>query len=196
MGNGKDALTVNQTILTWAQGKLGKKIGRGKCWDLGEAALKNAGAKTSRDLGPVDEDSDYIWGDTIDIKDVQPGDIMQIRDHLVVTKTVTEYTFGDGNSIKVTGEREAVRGHHTAIAATLPDANGVISTYEQHVNGRDVVQTLRLNTRSLNTVTTKGQEKYKNPGTKKMEQADFVRTVKVTVTGTIQAYRPKPKTTK
>jgi hypothetical protein len=54
-------LTTNQKVVVWARGKLGHKIGRGECWDLGEQALKQAGAQTSNDLGPVEADSDYIW---------------------------------------------------------------------------------------------------------------------------------------
>src|SRR3712207_6939702 len=54
---------------------------------LGEAALKNAGAQTSRDLGEVGEDTDYVWGDPIDLKDLQPGDILQLRNHLIKTRS-------------------------------------------------------------------------------------------------------------
>src|SRR5205823_13882876 len=67
--------TTNQKVVIWAQGQLGKKIGKGECWDLAEQALKQAGAQTSNHLGPVEQDSDYIWGDSIDIKDVIPGEI-------------------------------------------------------------------------------------------------------------------------
>jgi hypothetical protein len=55
------SLTTNQKVVVWARGKLGHKIGRGECWDLGE----QAGANTSNDLGPVGADTDYIWGDPI-----------------------------------------------------------------------------------------------------------------------------------
>jgi hypothetical protein len=197
MGNGSNQsqLTINQKIVTWARGNLGKQVGRGQCWDLGENALKNAGALTSNDLGPVGDDDDYVWGDPIaDLKDVQPGDILQLRDHVITTETVTEYVFADGSTLTLTNERTAQRGHHTAIAASSPDINGAISTFEQHVKPRgDVVQSLRLNTRSLSPATTSGQERAQNPSTKKMETAKFKRTMTVTVTGTIWAYHPKPK---
>ena len=73
MGSGKQAvLTINQKIVLWAKGKLGKKVGRGECWDLAEQALKQAGAQTSNDLGPVGDDTDYIWGEKVkNNKDVQ-----------------------------------------------------------------------------------------------------------------------------
>jgi hypothetical protein len=53
-----ESLTTNQKVVVWARGKLGHKIGRGECWDLGEAALKQAGASTSSDLGPLGADTD------------------------------------------------------------------------------------------------------------------------------------------
>ncbi|WP_128564302.1 hypothetical protein [Methylobacterium crusticola] len=198
MSNGAQQaqLTVNQKVVNWTKGNLGTKIGRGECWDLGEQALKNAGAQTSNDLGPVGEDTDYIWGDSIpSVKDVRPGDILQIRDHVITTITVTKYVFTDGTSLEETREHTAQRGHHTAIVSSSPDSNGVISTYEQHVKPRgDVVQSLRLNTRSIDPVTTTSKGQYKNPTTKKLEQAKITKTVTVTVTGKIWPYRPKSKT--
>ena len=194
MGDSNDQLTTSQKIVTWARGNLGKKIGRGVCWDLGEQALKQAGAKTSRDLGSVDKDADYIWGDRInDLKDVQPGDILQLRDHLVTTTTLTKYTFDDGSSVKETDEKVATRGHHTAIVNSLPTTDGVLRTYEQHVNGRDVILNMVLNTRDIDPVTTRSSGKYKHPGTKKIEDCKITKTVTVKVTGTIWAYRPKAK---
>jgi hypothetical protein len=77
-----------------ARCKLGQKIGRGECWDLGEQALKQAGAHTSNDLGPIGDDTDYIWGEPIsDVKDIEIGDLLQLRDHVVITTTETKYTF-------------------------------------------------------------------------------------------------------
>lgn len=109
MSNGKGgkttALTPAQKIMVWAKGRVGKQVGRGECWDLGEEALKQAGAMTSNDLNPgVDqstfEDLDYVWGDEItNLKDVQRGDILQIRDHLITTITVTEIAFTDGSTV-------------------------------------------------------------------------------------------------
>ena len=42
-------------------------------------------------------------------------------------------------------------------------------------------------------VVTKTVEKRMNPTTKKMETAKVTKTVTITVTGTIWAYKPKPK---
>ena len=187
-------LTTNQKVLVWAQGKLGKKVGAGECWDLGEAALKQAGAQTSNDLGPVGDDSDYIWGDEIDIKDVQSGDILQFRDHEVTTTTDTEYVFPDGSSETKTESATSERGHHTAIANGKLDAGGVVKTLEQNIEPKDkVVQNKKVETRDIPDVTRKSTEKRTNPTTKKLETAKVTKTVTVTVSGTIWVYRPKSK---
>jgi hypothetical protein len=192
---GQESLTTNQKVVVWARGNLGKKIGRGLCWDLGEQALKQAGAKTSNDLGPVGDDTDYIWGDPIDdVKDVQPGDILQIRNHLVTITTKSEYVFQDKSTATHNDETYAKRGHHTAIVNGMLDDNGAVRTLEQHVRpGGDIIQNMRLYTRDVPAVVTKTSERHTNPSTKKLEMATVTRTVTITVTGTIWAYRPKPK---
>ena len=61
---------------------------------------------------------------------LEPGDILQIRDHLVTTKTKIEYVFKDGSTETETNERTAKRGHHTAIVNGKLDANGGVRTLE------------------------------------------------------------------
>jgi hypothetical protein len=189
-----ESLTTNQKVVVWARGKLGHKIGRGECWDLGEAALKHAGASTSSDLGPLGADTDYVWGDPIDLSKVEPGDILQIRNHLVTTTTVIEYKFKDGSVVTDTQETTAKRGHHTAIVNGMADANGRLPTLEQHVKPRgDIVQNMYLYTRDVPEVVTKSTGRYKHPGSRQLERADITKKVTITVTGTIWPYRPKPK---
>jgi hypothetical protein len=190
----KQPLTTNQKVVVWVRGNLGKRVGRGECWDLGERALKQAGAQTSNDLGPVGDDEDYIWGDSIDLKDVEPGDILQFRDHVVTTTTETAYTFSDGTDVGDTTEVSAQRGHHTAIVNGKLDADGAVKTLEQHVKPLGgVVQNKKLYTQDVPPVVTKAFEKRTNPTTKKVETVEVTKTVTITVTGTIWAYRPKPK---
>lgn len=186
-------LTTNQKILTWARGKLGQQIGIGECWDLGESALKQAGAKTSTDLGPIGADDDYIWGDEeTDLKKVGPGDILQLRDHKVTTSTETVYTFADGTEDTDSTSDEFERPHHTAIVDTGLDANGVFKTLEQNVKpSGKVVQNKSLITADQPDVVTFSKAKRLNPTTKKVETATVKTTVSVTVTGTIKAYHPK-----
>ncbi len=124
-----ETLKLNQKIMVWAKGKIGKQVGKGQCWDLAEEALKQAGAQTSNDLGPVGDDTDYVWGDAVNnTKDVRRGDILQIRNHQVVTTTVVVTRFEDGSSLTVTKTATAKRGHHTAIARSGADVNGIIMT--------------------------------------------------------------------
>jgi hypothetical protein len=47
------------------------------------ASAQAGRSPNSHDLGPVGDDEDYVWGQSIDIKDLEPGDILQLRDHLV-----------------------------------------------------------------------------------------------------------------
>ncbi len=188
------ALSTNQKVVVWARGKLGQKIGRGEGWDLGEEALKQAGASTSNDLGPVEADSNYVWGDPVDISKVEPGDILQIRNHLVATTTTIEYVYKDGTTVKEKQEATAKRGHHTAIVNGMLDANGRVKTLEQHVRPKgDIVQDMSLYTRDVPAVVTKSTEERKHPRTKQTERVSVTKTVEITVTGTIWPYHPKAK---
>jgi hypothetical protein len=188
-------LTTNQKVVVWARGKLGQKIGRGECWDLGEQALKQAGASTSNDLGPVEADTNYVWGDPIsDISKIEPGDVLQIRDHLVTTTTTIEYTFQDGTVETEKKETTAKRGHHTAIVNGKLDEKGGVRTLEQHVKPRgDIVQNMYLPTRDVPEVVTKSIEQRRHPRTKHVERVSVVKSVTVKVTGSIWPYHPKPK---
>lgn len=91
-------------------------------------------AQTSNDLGPVGKDMDYIWGERIhDVKDVEPGDILQLRDHLVTTTTNMFYTFPDGSwDIAFHARFVARRPHHTAIVNGKLDADGAVNILEQY----------------------------------------------------------------
>ncbi|MDB5922273.1 MAG: hypothetical protein JWN13_1209 [Betaproteobacteria bacterium] len=190
-----EAQSVTQKVQTWARGKLGRQIGRGECWDLGEQALKQAGALTSNDLGPVQDDTDYVWGELVsDSKDIEPGYILQLRDHVVTTTTTVTYTFADGSTVDSETEEIAKRGHHTAIANGKVDINGALKTLEQHVKPRgEVVQNKILYLRDVRPVVTKTVETLINPATKKREKANATKTVTITVSGSVWIYKPKAK---
>ncbi|MDE2454274.1 MAG: hypothetical protein KGL43_11840 [Burkholderiales bacterium] len=188
-------MTLNQKVLIWARGKLGQQVGRGECWDLGESALSHAGAQTSNDLGPVGDDEDYIWGDPVsDLGDVQPSDLLQIRDHVATTTTQKDYEWDDGSTESETATVTAERGHHTAIVVSALDAKGQFRTLEQHVKPLGKwVQNKVLPTTDQDPVVSWSKVKRKNPSTGKVETAKVTTTVTVTVTGTIWAYHPKAK---
>ncbi|CAM5626359.1 hypothetical protein [Rhodanobacter lindaniclasticus] len=99
---------------------------------LGRAGTQTCGAKTFADLGPVGDDTNYVWGDSIDIKDVVAGDVLQFRDYEESTVTETTYEFSDGSSDTSTGTATEEREHHTAIANGEPDAQGALRIFEQN----------------------------------------------------------------
>jgi len=191
-------LTVNQKIVVFVQSKMGQKVGAGECWDLGEAALKQAGAQTSTDLsstGAVGPDDDYTWGDPIDIKDVQSGDIIQFRDYIITTETVTRVDFPNGDFTSTTETKTAKRPHHTAIANGKIDADGNLKTLEQHVQpAGEVVQNKNLATRDVDPKVTITTENRVNPyADNKVQQGKVTKTVTVTTQGQYWVYHPKPK---
>jgi hypothetical protein len=76
----------------------------------------------------------------------------------------------------------------------MVDADGAVRVLEQHVlPGGDVVQAHKLYTRDVPPKVTKTAAKHRNPHTGKVEAAQVTETVTVVVSGTLWAYRPKPK---
>lgn len=63
---------LNRQIVTFVEEHLGKKVGRGECWDLAKYSLNEAGAKW---------DGAFKYGKTIDPKkdEVFPGDFIQFE---------------------------------------------------------------------------------------------------------------------
>lgn len=111
-GEAKPSKT-NLKIEKFARDRLGKKVGDGECTSLAIAALKSVRAKTTYDYGISGLDKDYKWGRLLkDPAEALPGDIVQFRDVVTVTKTVTKTAEG-------TTTRTMTRNypHHTAIVA-------------------------------------------------------------------------------
>lgn len=174
--------TTNQKVVIWARAQAGKQVGAGECWDLANSALKQAGAKSSDDLGPMGDDADYVWGDEVtDLKDVQAGDILQFRDFTITTTVETETIYPDGSSDIATQEKEFTRPHHTAVVNEVK-SSGVLKILEQNVApGGKKVQSNTLHTKDVpagSAASMKGKNKV-------------IVTTTVTVSGTIWAYRPK-----
>lgn len=69
----KDSIpSVNQEIIRFVDSKIGKKVGRGQCWDLAAEALNKVGAKW---------DGSFRFGKLVDPKVdvIFPGDIIQFK---------------------------------------------------------------------------------------------------------------------
>jgi len=190
-------LTTNQKVVIFAQSRLGREVGKGECWDLAEKALKEAGAETSTDLsstGSVGPDDDYVWGDKIDIKDVEPGDIIQFRDYVVTTETQLDIEFSNKLTESISTSSDAERGHHTALANGKLRGDGTLPTFEQHVKPLgEKVQHKVLFTRDVAPLTTTTHERRKNPKTHKMEMAKVTKTVTIKTKGEFWVYHPKKK---
>ena len=128
---------MRQKVVNFARNHLGTKVGSGECTDLVARALKKAGAKSARDfVTHLTPNGNYIWGKKITLKQVKPGDILQLRNHKIKFKilTITKKTtrFGGSKTTKVITEEEVERPHHTAIVAENI-GNGVMTIYEQNI---------------------------------------------------------------
>ena len=174
--------TINQKVVNWARAQSGKQVCKGECWDLADRALRQTGAQSSADLGPMNDDADYVWGDEIsDLKDVQPGDILQFRDFAVTTTVETETRYADGSSEASTTEETFTRPHHTAVVSEVK-SGGLLKVLEQNVApAGKKVQLHNLNTKDVAPASKETQK----------QKAKVIVTTTIAVSGTIWAYRPK-----
>jgi len=90
-----DVPSLNQRILDYVNRHMGRKVGRGECWDLAADALNTYGARW---------DGRYGFGREVDPRKecIYPGDIVQFR-HVVIVEQL------DG------GTRTQTMPQHTAI---------------------------------------------------------------------------------
>jgi hypothetical protein len=74
---GQDTLSVSQKIVSFCDKHIGKKVGKGECWDLAKEALDFSGAKWT---------SPYEFGKIVSPKKdaVLPGDIIQFENVKIV----------------------------------------------------------------------------------------------------------------
>lgn len=118
-----------------------------------------------------------------------PGDVLQFRDYVVTTTTVTKSMWTNGSVSKATEEVVAKRPHHTAIVATV--APGVLTVFEQHVKpGGPHVQQHSLPIRAGTTVTT--EHKIARTPSGVPMPATIVKTVTVAISGKVWACHLEP----
>src|ERR1041385_8863425 len=90
-GNAKQShASMADRIVSYARRNRGERVGDGECYTLVNRALSAADAKTARDHGPVSPDADYIWGTSVALADLQPGDVIQFRDYTYERVDVTD----------------------------------------------------------------------------------------------------------
>ena len=104
--------------------------------------LKSVGAKTTYDYGISGLDKDYKWGTLVkDPADARPGDIIQFRDVVTVTKTVTKTAAG-------TTTRTMTRDYPTTRRSSRrTSARGKSEVYEQNSGGSETSEVERKKVR-------------------------------------------------
>ena len=110
---------VQREVINFAADNIGKKIGRGECWDLADQALRAAGAEPPKG---------YSFGDRIPLNEIQPGDILQF----------TSARFDDPGYWTIMGTP-----NHTAVVHAVGDTRAFI--LQQNFDGKRYVTTYDLN---------------------------------------------------
>ncbi|MBK9284841.1 MAG: CHAP domain-containing protein [Sphingobacteriaceae bacterium] len=108
--------TVPQKVFNFAKQNLNKKVDRGECWDLANAALNAAGAQWT---------SPYDFGTKTNIQSTQPGDIIQF------TNTKLKFPYGSMSFPK-----------HTAIV--YASTKKQITLIHQNFNNKRTVDTITI----------------------------------------------------
>jgi hypothetical protein len=162
-GNAKGgAAPLGDQVVSFAKGRISKKVGSGECYDLADRALRNAGAKSAPDYGETTPTADYVWGREVSLADVRPGDIIQFRNYRFDRRVDRS----DGSYTTKFQERP----HHTAIVETTGE-NGMMTVLEQNAPPGSPVQRTQLYfaNSSINeggtktTVTVQGQIRFYRP---------------------------------
>jgi hypothetical protein len=121
------AASMGDQVVAYPRRQLGHRVGDGECFTLTDRALRAAGAKSAADFGRVTPDGDYVWGQSVALSDLKPGDVIQFRGYRYDREVVTE----DGNR-RTTNTDFQERPHHTAIVERA-DGNGAVTVLEQNV---------------------------------------------------------------
>ena len=151
-------------IVAYPRSHYGERVGDGQCFALADRALRGAGAKSAADFGRITDDADYVWGTSVALADIRPGDIVQFRDY--------QYSWRIDRTDGSFQEEAGGRPHHTAVVERV-GANGVLTVLEQNVEGSPVGRK-RLHVAS--GTFTSGNE-----------------TTTVTISGTLWFYRPQAR---
>ena len=180
----------------YLRGRIGQQVGRGECYDLADEALRHVGAKSAPSFGKITKNANYVWGDKIKLKDAQPGDILQFRNHKIKiqTKKITKKTYLNGaiEENEETSWQVYTRGHHTAVVAEIK-GNGVFAIFEQHVRppGQDTVsKKVQQNAIYVADRKLSPQKTFSVEGGVKIE---VTKTTIIKVKGKIWVYRAVPK---
>jgi hypothetical protein len=167
-GGTQTSANLGEQVLSFARHQRGRRVGDGQCFALADRALRGAQAKSAADYGSVTATADYVWGTSVTLADLQPGDIIQFRNYtftrVVVTRESRQTT---------TEELTQERTHHTAVVESV-DGDGAVTVLEQNSPAHSPVARTQLF--FTGGTTTSGN-----------------RTITTTVQGTVRFYRPEAR---
>lgn len=121
------AANVALRIVGYARRHRGDRVGNGECFTLADRALSGAGARSAADYGTVTPDADYVWGTSVTVADLQPGDVIQMRNYRFDREVSVNNPDGSGSTDTSFEERP----HHTAIVESV-NGDGGITVLEQN----------------------------------------------------------------
>jgi len=129
--------SLAEKILTFCRAHKGEQVGDGECSSLADNALKESNAKGRSAEKP--NKGDYVWGEPVyaqvtgeakpqgKVTDIQPGDIIQLRDVKLAGKEANGRTY------------TMSFGHHTAVVAAVENGGATIRIFHQNYSGKRVV---------------------------------------------------------
>ena len=168
-GGGTTSAGIGDRILGFARRKRGTRVGNGECFTLADSALSTAGARSAGDYGSVSPNADYVWGSSVSLSDLQPGDLIQMRDYRFDREVVVNNPDGSGSTDSDFQERP----HHTAIVG-IGRCGGAVTVLEQNAPRGSAVRRSQLF--FADGTTTSGH-----------------RTTTIRVQGTFWFYRPQSR---
>ncbi len=130
---------IADRIVGFAKRQRGNRVGNGECFTFADRALSGSGARSAGDFGSVTPDADYVWGSTVALNELQPGDVIQLRDYRFDREVVVNNPDGSGSNDSDFQERP----HHTVIVESV-DGNGAVTVLEQNAPKGTVVRRSQL----------------------------------------------------
>lgn len=156
---------LNGQVLDFCRSHLGQKVGNGQCSVLVDMALRSSGALPLGSFGgAVTDDGDYVWGRSITLNQLEPGDVLQFRNFRYHLR---EDRF-DGSWYEWNEDFP----HHSAVVVSY-DGNGKVTIIEQNAPAGGPVKTEQI------------------PLTSHTERTALAN-VTVKVSGQVWFYRPVP----
>jgi len=127
---------LNQKIISFVNANMGKRIGKGECWDVVAAALNSVGAKWDKRFNfgkPVDYKKDCVF----------PGDIIQLNDAMMHDEPV--------KGVHVYDEYP----QHSAIIIEVKNTGEYILADQNYGIGKNKLNTHPINLKNLAKGTVK-----------------------------------------